>query len=36
VQIPLVRAPDRAEVLLSGFNRRRQRSEVDRQAVTQG
>jgi hypothetical protein len=36
VQIPLVRAPDRAEVLLSGFNRRRQRSEVDRRAVTQG
>jgi hypothetical protein len=36
VQIPLVRAPERAEVLLSGFNRRRQRSEIDRESVAQG
>jgi hypothetical protein len=36
VQIPLVTAPERAEVLLSGFNRRRQRSEVASKEVVQG
>jgi hypothetical protein len=35
VQIPLARAPERAEVLVSGLNRRRQRSDVARREVVQ-
>jgi hypothetical protein len=35
VTVPLIRAPDRAVVLLSAFNRRRQRSEVESKPVAQ-
>ena len=36
VEIPLVRRPERATVRASAFNRRRQRSDVEPQVVTQG
>jgi hypothetical protein len=36
VEVPLVRTPERATVRASAFNRRRQRSDVEPQAVTQG
>jgi hypothetical protein len=36
VEVPLVESPDRATVLASSFNRRRQRSEVERQEVVGG
>jgi hypothetical protein len=35
VTVPLVKTPERAEVLVSAFNRRRQRSEVESEKVVQ-